>query len=86
MNLDLTKTEYDYLLALLAERPWKESHLLIMKMGAQGQAQARGNGDAVAGIGERSDSRAPSPRIAAEVAPPDHSDSVQQRSPRPAKR
>lgn len=85
-TIDVTKPEYDYLLALLGKRPWEEVHWLIMKIGHQGQAQERGNGDAATRVGERPDSGTLSPRIAAEVAPPDRRDSDEQRAPRPSRR
>jgi len=56
------------------------THRLLTKIGMQLQrAASNGGSNAVEGIGERSDSGALPARFAAEVAPPDHSDSAKQR-------
>jgi hypothetical protein len=96
MNLNLEDQELNYLLAILAERPLKESIGLYHKITwqkAQQEQQAKyqeqqaqnpvaartlnGANDAIA-TGSPSggnDPRVVSPRVEAEVAPPDHSDS-----------
>lgn len=39
MNVELEKREWDYVLAVLGDRPWKEVAGLMMKVGGQMQRQ-----------------------------------------------
>jgi hypothetical protein len=84
-TIALEDSEWNMVMAQLAEGPWKTMNPLLLKIGTQLQYQRQhldGVNHATQGNGERPDSGADASRIAPEVAAADHSDSAQQRTSR----
>lgn len=81
---DLQSLQYILINASGAGITLAMTHRLLTKIGMA--IQQRGNGNAAQGLGERPDPGIISPRLEAEVAQADHSDSAQQRAARPSRR
>lgn len=90
-SVRLEDQEWNYIMGVLGDRPWRESNMILLKIGSQLRPQPftpRPNGgiNAPEGFSFGEDTRTISSRESVEIAQTDSSDSAQQREARSSKR
>ena len=77
-GVNLEDVEWNYIMTVLSERPWKESNTLLLKIGSQLRIQR----DASQGLSQQPHPRAYPPRLPPEITPANSGHSAEQREAR----
>jgi hypothetical protein len=83
-SVNLEDNEWNYVLSVLGDKPWREVNMLVLKIGSQLQAARREH--ASTGLSEQSYPRANPSRLPPEITPANSRHSPEQRETRQSAR